>query len=353
MKRAFLFIALLAAAVVAHAGTVIEEVVARVNNTVITRSEFNRSREQLLNEIKQSPDVDATRAAEAEKNILRDLIDLQLLVQKAADLGYTADTEVIKRLDEMRKNMNLETMEELEKAASQQGINFEDFKENMRQQILRQMVISREVGGSIDITNEEIRDYYEKNKDKLNQPETVRLSEILVSTQKKDEEGKTVDGSAEEVAAAEARAKELLAQLKRGAKFEELAEKNSQGPTAGQGGDLGYFKRGALAKELEDQAFAMKEGELTDVIRTKQGFIILKVTEHHDGGVPALKDAERRIQEALYYDKLQPALRAYLTKLREDAYIDVKQGYVDSGASANQTKPVMTAAAPENEKKKK
>ena len=111
------------------------------------------------------------------------------------------------------------------------------------------------------------------------------------------------------------------------------------------------FKRGTLAKELEDKTFAMKAGEVTDVIRTKQGYVILKVTDHQMAGIPPLKDVEPKIQDALYYEKLQPALRAYLTKLREEAYIDIKEGYTDSGASPNQTKPIETTAAKETEAK--
>jgi len=100
-----------------------------------------------------------------------------------------------------------------------------------------------------------------------------------------------------------------------------------------------------------------KPGEITDVIRTKQGFVILKVAEHQAAGVPTMKEVEPRIQDALYMQKLDPALRAYLRKLREDAYIDIKPGYVDTGASPNQTKPVETttkeASAKKLKKKKK
>jgi len=131
-----------------------------------------------------------------------------------------------------------------------------------------------------------------------------------------------------------------------------MSKKYSDGPTASQGGDLGMFKRGMLAKELEDKTFAMKPGDMTDVIRTKQGFVILKVTEHQAAGIPPLKQIEPRIQDAIYMEKLQPALRAYLTKLREDAYIDYKPGYVDTGASANQTKPIETTSAKESSAKK-
>ena len=149
----------------------------------------------------------------------------------------------------------------------------------------------------------------------------------------------------------------MLKQIRAGASFEDMAKKYSDGPSAAQGGDLGVFKRGTLAKELEDQTFAMKAGEVTDVIRTKQGYVILKVTSHQMAGIPPLKDVEPKIQDALYYQKLQPALRAYLTKLREEAYIKYEPGYVDSGASPNQTEPIETATAKasdtKNLKKKK
>jgi peptidyl-prolyl cis-trans isomerase SurA len=115
---------------------------------------------------------------------------------------------------------------------------------------------------------------------------------------------------------------------------------------------LGVFKRGQLAKELEDRTFAMKTGDVTDVIRTKQGYVILKVIDHQMAGIPTLKEALPKIQDALYYQKLQPALRAYLTKLREDAYIKYADGYVDTGASPNQTQPVETAAAKEADARK-
>ena len=154
------------------------------------------------------------------------------------------------------------------------------------------------------------------------------------------------------LAAAEAKAADVLKQIRSGASFEDVAKKYSDGPSAAQGGDLGVFKRGALAKELEDRTFAMKAGEVSDVIRTKQGYVILKVTSHQVAGIPTMKDVEPKLQDALYYQKLQPALRAYLTKLREEAYIDYKEGYVDSGASPNQTKPVETATAKTADSKK-
>ena len=98
---------------------------------------------------------------------------------------------------------------------------------------------------------------------------------------------------------------------------------------------------------------SLQAGGITAPIRTRQGFVILKVTDHQEAGVPPLKDIEPQIQEAMYMQAMQPALRAYLTKLREEAYIDIKPGFVDSGASPRQTKPVFSAYAPPAPKKKK
>ncbi len=364
------------------AAQVVEEIVARVNSQIITRSEFLRSKDQLKDDVKQQDPANADKVfSEREKDILRDLIDQQLLLEKGKDLGFTGDTELIKRLDQMRKDMKLESMEDLEKAATAQGISYEDFKQNMRNQIITQKVIGDQVGSHLSITTDEQQKFYDEHKNEMARPEEIRLSEILIAPDKPaDKPVSNVPGNnaadpaaagadsaksqdpandaaakqaaeAAALATAEAKANDLLKQIRGGASFDDVAKKNSAGPSAGQGGDLGVFKRGTLAKELEDKTFAMKAGEVTDVIRTKQGYVILKVTEHQMAGIPPMKDIEPKIMDALYYEKLQPALRAYLTKLREEAYIDVKEGYTDSGASPNQTKPVETTAAKETEAK--
>ena len=140
-------------------------------------------------------------------------------------------------------------------------------------------------------------------------------------------------------------ASELLKKLRAGESFEDVARKYSNGPTAQQGGDLGYFRRGMLAKELEDKTFTLKRGELSDVIRTKQGFVILKVTDHQAAGVQPMNSILPQLQDMIYMQRVQPALRTYLTKLREDSFVDVRQGYTDSGASPNASKPIYTTAA--------
>ncbi len=175
-------------------------------------------------------------------------------------------------------------------------------------------------------------------------PEQVHLSEILIPTPD--------NATDAQVAAAQQKADEVEAKLKGGANFADTAKQNSGGPTAPAGGDLGDFKRGALGDVLEKATFSLPTGGYTQPIRTRQGFVILRVDNHQQAGVPPLETVERQVQEAMYFQQLQPALRAYLTKAREDAYIDIKPGFVDTGATRQQTKPEFTAySAPALKKK--
>lgn len=376
MKKLFLILIVLICLPTFASAQVVEEIIARVNNQIITRSELARSKDQLKEEVKQQDPNNADKLyTDREKDVLRDLIDQQLLLDKGKDLNITGDTDLIKQLDQMRKEMKLPDMESLQKKAEEEGISWEDFKQQQKNQIITRKVIGEEVGSHLAPTKEEEQKFYDEHKNEMEQPEAIRLGEILIEpkavsiTPQPDPAaaGSTAAGSAptdppdpaaqqaaEQAAlkAAEEKANDLLKQIRGGADFEDTAKKYSQGPSAPDGGALGWFKRGQLAKELEDKTFSMKAGDVTDVIRTKQGYVILKVVEHQQAGIPAFKDAEPKIMDALYYQKLQPALRTFLTKLREEAYIDIKQGYIDTGASPNQTKPVETATAKEADAKK-
>src|SRR6201988_1888936 len=119
------------------AGQVVEEIIARVNNQIITKSEFARSKDQLRDEVKQQDPNNADKVyADREKDVLRDLIDQQLLLDKGKDLGINGDTDLIKKLDQMRKDMKLDSLEALEKEATKQGVSWEDFKQNLRNEII-------------------------------------------------------------------------------------------------------------------------------------------------------------------------------------------------------------------------
>jgi peptidyl-prolyl cis-trans isomerase SurA len=357
MPRKFVLFAsvLLLAAIALRADDIVDEIIARVNDQIVTRSDMEKAKATQLEELKQRfPSDWQSHVAKAQADTLRDLIDQQLLLERGKDLGITGETELVKRLNQMRQQMGLASIDDLEAEAKKQGVSYEDFKEQIRISVVTQQVIGQEVGGKLHISNEDIQDWYNKHQKELEGPEEIGLSEIMISTQpaKQDVEskdkpapGRDLPEDPAKVAEAEAKANQLLDQLKKGAKFDDLAKKSSDGPTAAQGGTLGTFKRGELAKDLEDKTFSLSAGENTGVIRTRQGFIILKVTGHRAAGIPPLKDISERIREAIYSERLEPAARAYLTKLREQAFIDIKSGYSDTGASPNQSnKPTIVAA---------
>lgn len=325
-------------------GMPVEQIVARVNDQVITNSDVVRAQTQLDQEARQS-NWTLEQVKDGQKNLLRDLIDQQLLISKGKQLSITGDTELIKRLDEIRKENHLDSLEDLQKAVEQQGTSYEDFKANIRNSIITQQVVRNEVGSKMQISEAEIRSYYNDHKADFTHEESVHLNEILIPTS----ESPTSD----ELAKAEAEAKDMEAKLKAGTSFTDLAKKYSKGPTAAQGGDLGDFRRGALAKVLEDQTFDLPAGGHTAPIRTRQGYIILQVTEHIPGGTQSMQKVEPQIEQAIYMQKIGPAVRTYLTRLRDEAYIDIRPGYTDSGASPNETKPTFAAYAPPQPKKKK
>src|SRR5256885_11805035 len=180
----------------------------------------------------------------------------------------------------------MDSMEDLEKAVTGQGSNWEDFKNNIRNGILTQRVISNEVGSHITIGKEEIEKYYNEHKPEFVRPEQVALREIEVSTQGKPES---------ERPDLKKRAETALKRVKDGEEFGEIAKRLSDGSTAKQGGFLGVYKRGELSKELEDIVFKMKKNELTDVLDTKQGYLVLQVLERYEQGQQPLEKVENEI----------------------------------------------------------
>jgi peptidyl-prolyl cis-trans isomerase SurA len=323
--------------------TVVEYPIARVNDQIIDNSDYLRGQRELLDEA-QRANATPAQIEERQKDLLRDMIDQQLLLSRGKELEINADAEVVRRLDDIRKQNHLDTMEDLEKAVRQEGLSYEDFKANIKNGIVSQEVVRDEVGRKLALTAKQEQAYYEAHKQEYAQPEQVRLSEILIPTPD--------DATDAQIAQAQAKANEVIAKLKAGAKFEDMVKQYSGGPNADKGGDLGVYPKGQLPKVLEDQTFVLQPGQWTAPIRTRQGFVIEQVTEHTAGGIPPLSAVEQQVQEAIYKEAIEPALRTYLTELREKAYIYIEPGFVDTGASPRETKSVFVGATPPPVKKK-
>ncbi len=320
-----------------YGGIVAEDIIARVNDQIITKSDYDRAQADMDQAGRQHQETMQEISA-AHKDLLRDLIDQQLWLSKGKELDITGETELVKKLDEIRKQYNLETIDDLEKAAREQGVSYEDFKANIRNQIITQEVMRQQVGEHIQMTPGEVERYYEAHKQDYAQPESERLSEILIST------GTGADDPAK-VAAAKAKADDIEARLHSGGDFAQLARSFSDGPTASEGGDLGQYKRGQLGKLLEDKTFDLNTGQYTDPILTRQGYIILKVVQHTQGGPRPFKDVTQDVEESYYMSRMEPAIRDYLSKMRDEAFIWISPGYTDSGATYGELHPSIAFSA--------
>lgn len=301
---------------------VIERIIARVNNEVITQRQFERELERLRTQLAQQfsgAELEA-KVREATKDLLRDLVDQALMVQKAKDLDINAETDLIRRLDEIRQSVKLDSLEDLQREVEKQALQWEDFKDGIRRNLLMREVMQREVGRSIIISREEARKFFEEHKKQFESPGGVHLAQILVSKENRKPEE------------ADKRAKDALAELKAGARWRDVAEKYSDDSTAKEGGDIGWLKEGTVAPLIQNAIASLELNEFTEILDTKHGHLILKVLERRSPGVPDFAEVEQRVNEILYSQRMQPALREYLANLRKESYIYLAPGFVDSGA---------------------
>lgn len=308
--------------------TTFEEIICRVNNDIITKSEYeeavNLFKLRVQSQKKLSGEQLAQAVREGEKDLLKNMIEERLLVQKAVELGMTADTDVIKYLDRLRKENNLPSIETLEQEMRGQGINPVEFRKRIKEQSLKEQVLGREVYYRIQVSTAEITTFYEANREKFDRPEQVRLQEILIASNGK--------GPSPDVEGLRKRAEEVLEKARGGEVFGDLVAQYSEGPTARQGGDLGFFRRGMLLKEVEDIVFSLRRGQITDILEGQGGFRIFKVIEKNTAGIQPLDLVKDQIRNKLVEDKAVPAVRKYMETLRRQSYIRLKEGYVDSGA---------------------
>lgn len=310
---------------------VIEEIIAKVNGDIITRGEVERTRRQVEAELRQrAQGAQARQVEEAvkerQKDSLRDRIDQLLLVQKGKELSINIDTELSKYLAEIRREYKIADDDKFAAFMKEQsGMTLEDFKNETRNSMLTQRVIRQEVGGKINVTKAEVAKYYEEHKAEFQREERVFLRQIVLSL-----EGK----KPEEIAAIEKKAKDLVARSKKGERFGELARDNSdEQQSARQFGDIGGFKRGELNKQIEDQVFTANRGFITEPMKLGNALAIFRVEEIHKAGQATLEEVEQEVMERLYTPRMQPAIREYLTRLRVDAFLEIKDGYIDSGAA--------------------
>jgi len=331
--RSRLIVLIAAIAPLARAADVriVEEIIAKVNGDIITRGEMEQARTRLMEEAK-SQGLTGAQLAEVvrnqDKNALRDQIDQLLLVQRGKDLDVKVDADVTRRLAEIQSQSKITDPDKFHDYIREQtGMSFEDFQQQMKNTLLTQKVIGEEISSRISIPEADLRKYYEEHQKEFVREEQVFLSQILIST-----EGKTPA----QVAAAQKKAADLVTRARKGEKFSDLARQNSDDPaTAKDGGQLPPYKRSEhlLVKEIEDLVFQQKRGYVTDAIKLPQYLLILKVDDHYEAGQASFEEVKEQITQKLAEPKMEPKVREYLTNLRQNAFLQIKDGYVDAGAA--------------------
>jgi parvulin-like peptidyl-prolyl isomerase len=329
MKFSVIAVFLLAAGVPALAAVdVVEQIIAKVNGDIITDQDLLRAQREAHAEMARQG-LSAAKMqemmAEHQKDQLRNKIDQLLLIQKAKDLDIKVDNDVSKYIANIQRQSGEADTEKFHEIIHQEtGESFEDFKADIANNLLTEHVIRQEVQGRMTVDHKQVEDYYNAHKSDFMREERVFLREILISTEGKDSAG---------VAAAQKKADDLVKRARGGERFAEMAHENSDAVTREQNGDLGGWKKGELASNIEDAIWSQPAGYITDPIKVQRGFLILKVETHQKAGVATLDEAEAEIMDKLYMPKMQPALRDYLTKLRETAFLEIKKGYTDTGAA--------------------
>jgi len=312
----------------ADAPAVVDQIVAKVNGDIVSQEEIARTSKQMAEEMKaQGASGSQLQQAVDERHVdvLRDRIDQLLLVQKGKELNINVDSEVSKYVASVQRQSKISDTEKFHDYIRQQsGMTYEDFLSEYKKQTLTREVIGQEVGRHIAITDKETQAFYEAHKADFIREEKVYLSEILISTDGKDATGMT---------AAEKKAKQLSADAAKGQRFSDLARDNSDASTAKDGGALGGYKKGDLNKTIEDAVWNLPKGAVTEPIKIPTGYEIFKVEDHTKAGLAPLADVKSEIENALYGPKMQPQVREFLTRLRTQAFLQIKPGFVDTGAA--------------------
>lgn len=284
--------------------------VARVNGISIDAIELRRAKKVMLRG--QTPP--AEQQAALDKQALEQLISAELLYQAAGKLEIK---DLDKQIDAKLAQGKARFKDELEfkKAIKDLEMDEKDLREYTRRDLLISRFVDTTFVSKTVVSEAEIRAFYDKNQEKFKQDETVKASHILIGVDSK--------ASADDKNKAREKAEKLRKELVAGADFATLAKGNSTCPSSKQGGDLGFFGKGQMVPPFEKAAFALKPGEISDVVETTFGYHIIKLTERKPASTTDFKDVKTKIEEFLKGQKVNEAVQKYLADARKTAKIEI------------------------------
>ena len=288
--------------------------IAVVNGVIISQGEFDRELDFFVRraapEGQQLPEL---QLAKIQNDVLESLIDREVLFQESQKKGIEVKADEIS--DQLKK-IKQRYPDEAQFAEMLKGIGLteSDVQTQIKRGMAIQQLIDKEVGDKVKISDEESKQYYDTHPEFFKQPEQVNASHILIK----------VDENASEAQKAEARKKiqEVQQKLQKGEDFATLAKTYSEGPSAPQGGNLGYFRRGQMVKPFEDAAFKLKPGETSDIVETRFGYHLIKVVDKQPEKTLAYAEIKDRLNELLKKQKLETEVDVYIDSLRKDAKIE-------------------------------
>ena len=298
----------------------LDEIVAKVNDEIITLTDLKNELRLLRANLRQeNPDPELLERAfqNQKRSVLKTVIQNKMLVQRAEEFGITADIDmqVASTIEEVRKASGIPDMEVLDQYLRRQGSSLEEYRSSLKQRMIIDLLLQQFVYSKLTLLTPEIEAYYNEHIDRFTEKAEVELKEILFL-----KEGK-------EVERVRRKAEEVLDRLQSSASFEDLAKEYSEGPTASRGGDIGSFKKGAMAAPIEEVVFQLEEGEVSGIIETEYGLQIFKVVSKKAARKKPMEEVRPEITRALYQQKAQPELREFMNELREQSYVYVAPKY--------------------------
>ena len=322
MKKTLVAFSLLLVASAAPAAQLIEAVVVRVGDRIITRSQFEKRLREGFAEIEANtpPDQVAARKADLRKRIVEDLISELLIKDRADRIGVTvSEAEVKDAVLRLKQQYNISTDEQFEQSLRQSGMSRADMEIRLRDTLITNKVFARELRNRAELEDRELRERYDREKEHYRLPERAHLREIVIIRPENESL----------VAAARDKASQIASDSRApGADFAKLAVANSDAGTKDKGGDLGEVAKGELLPSLDQAVFNAPAGTVLGPIESKSGWHIIKVEQRLPSEVPAFESVKDRLRKDASEETFDRDLKAYIERLRKDAFVQVNEQYI-------------------------
>ncbi len=318
LSLSFLFLFGISALNTEVAAEIIDRIIAIVNDDIITLSELNDAIDISLNNTEGKINLNSkdTTPEEIKRKILDRLIQDKLIDQEVKKRWIVvSESEVDNAIDNIMKDNHLTGQELVEKLKSD-GVDFDKYKEQIKQELERMKLVDYQIKSKIVLNDDELRKYYTKNMDKFKVIKEIRVQHILLSI--------PPDADEVETNKINRKIRKLLLEIKNGEDFGKLAKIYSQGASADSDGDMGWFKRGELVPFLEKVVFNLKVGEVSGIIRSDLGLHIIKIMDGKEDGIKTFEEAKDEVKNTIYKKKVEDAFKEWIEDLKEKSFIKIK-----------------------------